>query len=80
MVGRLASADGSVMTAHTCDGNYRQWATVVPRASFPAGSKTKIFSGRMHTKRPGDLKGVIQTGEIPQAAETFASSTRPIPA
>ncbi len=72
MVGRLASADGSVMTAHTCDGNYRQWATVVPRASFPAGSKTKIFSGRMHTETPGDLKGVIQTGEIPQAAETFA--------
>ena len=72
MVGRLASADGSVMTAHTCDGNYRQWATVVPRASFPAGSKTKIFSGRMHTETPGDLQGVIQTGEIPQAAETFA--------
>ncbi len=23
LVGRLASTDGSVMTAHTCDGNYR---------------------------------------------------------
>ncbi|MEE8377797.1 MAG: peptidase, partial [Candidatus Aminicenantaceae bacterium] len=23
LVGKLASTDGSVMTAHTCDGNYR---------------------------------------------------------
>ena len=25
MVGRLASADGSVITSHTCDGRYRTW-------------------------------------------------------
>ena len=25
MVGKKASADGSVITSHTCDGNYRTW-------------------------------------------------------
>jgi dipeptidase len=25
MVGKKASADGSVFTSHTCDGNYRTW-------------------------------------------------------
>jgi dipeptidase len=70
-VGRLASADGSVMTAHTCDGNFRTWLNIVPRAKYPAGSKAKIFSGKMHTETPSDLKGMLQTGEIPQAEETF---------
>ena len=28
VVGRLASDDGSVMTAHTCDANYRTWVTM----------------------------------------------------
>ena len=29
MVGKRASADGSVMTSHTCDGNYRAWMDIV---------------------------------------------------
>ena len=70
-VGRLASEDGSVMTAHTCDGNYRNWLAVVPRASHPAGTKNKNFSGKMHTESPADVRGMIQTGEIPQVAETY---------
>ena len=28
MVGKKASTDGSVMTAHTCDSNYRTWLTM----------------------------------------------------
>jgi dipeptidase len=72
MVGRLASADGSVMTAHTCDGSYRQWVTIVPHAKYPEGAKTKIFSGLMHTETPVEMRNVKQTGEIPQVAETFA--------
>src|SRR5512135_1287450 len=70
-VGRLASEDGSVMTAHTCDGNYRNWMTIVPHQKFAAGAKNKIFSGKMHTEDPADVRGMIQTGEIPQAAETY---------
>ncbi len=71
-VGRLASVDGSVMTAHTCDGNYRMWLNIVPHAKHPAGSKTKIYSGKMHTETPPDLRGMIQKGEIPDVEETFA--------
>ena len=37
-VGRLASEDGSVMTAHTCDGNYRTWLEIVPAAKFEKGA------------------------------------------
>jgi dipeptidase len=70
-VGRLASEDGSVMTAHTCDGNYRNWLTIVPHGKFAAGAKNKIFSGKMHTEGPADVRGMIQTGEIPQVAETY---------
>ena len=71
-VGRLASVDGSVMTAHTCDGNYRMWLNIVPHAKYPTGSKTKVYSGKMHTETSTDVNRVIQTGEIPQVAETFA--------
>jgi len=69
-VGRLASEDGSVMTAHTCDGPYRTWLNIVPHAKAPEGTKNKIYSGKMHTETSTDLRGMIQTGEIPQAAET----------
>jgi len=34
MVGKKASADGSVMTSHTCDGNYRTWMEIVPAARY----------------------------------------------
>jgi len=70
-VGRLASEDGSVMTAHTCDGNYRNWLNIVPRGKFAAGAKNKIWSGKMHTEGPADVRGMLQTGEIPQVAETY---------
>jgi dipeptidase len=70
-VGRLASEDGSVMTAHTCDGNYRNWLNIVPRAKFADGAKNKIWSGKMHTESPADVRGMIQTGEIPQVTETY---------
>jgi dipeptidase len=70
-VGRLASSEGSVMTCHTCDGNYRTWLNIVPHAKFPAGSKNKIFSGKMHTETPEDLRRLLQAGEIPQVEETY---------
>jgi dipeptidase len=70
-VGRLATVDGSVITCHTCDGNYRQWLNIVPRQKWPDKSMNKVYSGKMHTETSQDLVGILQTGEIPQVAETY---------
>lgn len=72
MVGRLASADGSVITAHSCDGNYRTWLNIVPHAKYPEGSKNQIYYGKMHTETSSDLRGLMLRGEIPQVEETYA--------
>jgi dipeptidase len=70
-VGRLATVDGSVITCHTCDGPYRNWLNIVPRQKWPDKAVNKIYSGKMHTETPADLKGILQTGEIPQVPETY---------
>ncbi len=71
MVGRLASADGSVITSHTCDGRYRTWLDVVRGKKHKEGAKAEIFKGRMKTEFPTDRRGVSLLGTIPQAGETF---------
>lgn len=72
MVGRLATTDGSVITCHTCDGNYRTWVNIVPPAQHSEGEMTKIYTGKMHTETSWDLRGITEKGEIPQVAETYA--------
>jgi dipeptidase len=71
-VGRLASEDGSVITCHTCDGNYRTWLNIVPHQKHPAGSKNKVYWGTLHTETPYDTRGKILKGEIPEVQETYA--------
>lgn len=71
-VGRLASDDGSVMTSHSCDGNYRQWLTVVPAAKHAPGAVTRIQTGKLVTETPADARGLAQAGEVPEVPETFA--------
>jgi len=71
-VSKGASTDGSVMTAHSCDGNYRTWLQIEPRKEFPAGSVKPIYWGLLHTETPWDLQGVDQKGTIPQVEETYA--------
>jgi dipeptidase len=73
MVGRKASADGSVMTSHTCDSHHTgSEIVVVPRRKHEPGSK------RLLTKRREDLSGPMPryarqpTGSIPEFPETFA--------
>jgi len=80
MVGRLASVDGSVITCHTCDGNYRLWVNIVPARKNGAGSTNKIYDGRLHTETPDDLRRVVLKGEIPEVAETFAFLNTAYPA
>ncbi|MBN1223549.1 MAG: C69 family dipeptidase [Candidatus Aminicenantes bacterium] len=72
MVGRLASVDGSVMTAHACDGNYRTWVNIVPHQKHAAGTTAKIHHGFLHTETPWDMRNVTVAGEIPQVEETYA--------
>ena len=38
MVGKNASADGSVMTAHTCDGNYDARIRIIPGQTWEPGA------------------------------------------
>jgi dipeptidase len=71
MVGKQASTDGSVMTAHSCDGNYRTWLQIEPRRSNPAGAERPIYWGKLHTETPGDLRGMQLKGSIPEVAETY---------
>ena len=71
VVGRLASDDGSVMTAHTCDANYRTWVTMEPRKVF-ANGQDEIRWGLLHTEEPFDLRNTILKGSIPAPeGETF---------
>jgi len=72
MVGRLATTDGSVITAHSCDGNYRTWLNIVPRAKHYKGAKNKIYSGKLHNETSWDLRDVTERGEIPQVEETYS--------
>ena len=71
MVGRGASADGSVMTSHTCDSWYRTWLVPQPAADFPSDTTMAIYRGRMHTASPSDITGTETAGTIPQASHTF---------
>ena len=72
MAGRLATADGSVITAHSCDGNYRTWIKIEPGQSYPEGSTTKVYHGLLHTETSWDQRGIIEQGEIPQVKKTYA--------
>ena len=72
MVGKKASTDGSVMTSHSCDGNYRTWLTIEPHRYYEKGAMRKIYWGKLHTETPWDMRRVIEKGEIPQVEETYA--------
>ena len=69
--GRLATADGSVMTGHTCDANYRTWIEFVPAGTHKPGEKTAIVKGGMHNFFAGDKRVIEKLGEIPQVPRTF---------
>ena len=72
MVGKLASTDGSVMTSHTCDGNYRTWLEIYPHQKFKQGAMHPVYEGMLHTEESWDKTNVTIKGEIPEASETYA--------
>ena len=71
MVGCKASADGSVMTSHTCDSWYRTWMQMVPARDYERDTVTAIYEGRMHTQSAADSTKLYRRGVIPQARHTF---------
>ncbi len=72
MVGRRASTDGSVMTSHTCDGNYRTWLEIFPHTKYAEGSMHPVYAGMLHTEEAWDMTKVVKKGEIPEVSETYA--------
>jgi dipeptidase len=72
MVGKLASTDGSVMTSHSCDGNYRTWVEIFPNLKFEKGAMHPVYWGMLHSEESWDMSKVTKKGEIPEIAETYA--------
>ncbi len=72
MVGKLASADGSTMTSHSCDsGSDRTWMTIVPHMKHKPGEMARLFIEPKRAKSPNDPE-LMEAGTIPQVAETYA--------
>ncbi len=72
MLGKDATDDGSVITAHTCDAYYRTWLDFVPAQKYERDTTQKIYWGTMHTSSVWSKNGMELKGEIPQAKETYA--------
>lgn len=71
MVGKKASIDGSVITSHTCDGNYRTWMEIVPARQYAKDTVVGIYDGLMHTESIDDKSKWVLKGTIPQVKETY---------
>jgi len=67
VVGKKASADGSVITTHTCDCEYDSRLIVVPAQDFPPGTMAPVYEGIIEAhKQP-----LVKLGEIPQVPHTY---------
>lgn len=72
VVGRLASADGSVITSHTCDGTSHTWVNIVPAADHKKGETTPLRKSWRKTRFVTDTVGIKIVGEIPQVRHTYS--------
>ena len=72
MVGKKATTDGSIITSHTCDGNYRTWLEMVPAGDWGDTTLKEIKWGTLHTETPWDTRKLELKGTIPEASHTFA--------
>jgi dipeptidase len=70
-VGKKASADGSVITSHTCDSHRTASSIeVVPKAQHEPGSKITLTKRTEDNTGPMERYGREVTGTIPQVAKT----------
>lgn len=68
LVTKSASADGSLMTTHSCDGGYEFRLNLVPGKKAGRGEMRPIMKGGGHG---AEREQAVQVGEIPEAEETF---------
>ena len=68
-VTKTASADGSVMTSHACDGGYEFRLHVVLGKSHQPGELRPVMKGGGNG---AEQKQAVKVGEIPEVKETFS--------
>ena len=72
-VGKLASADGSVMTSHTDDSHRtRSWMDMVPAADHAEGEMTPMYKRVKDDTKAMPIYGHKKIGEIPQVKHSYA--------
>jgi dipeptidase len=71
-VGKKASADGSVITSHTCDSHRtRSWLDIVPAQKHKKGSTVTIVKRTDYDSLAMPTYKHIPVGEIPQVEYTY---------
>jgi len=72
VVGKKASADGSVMTSHTCDSHRTDSSIfVVPGADHKAGEPIKLTKRSEDNSGPMERYSRVLVGTIPQVSHTY---------
>ncbi len=70
--GRLATADGSVITSHTDDSHRtRSWMDIIPSITHPKGSKLSMFKRMSDDSLAMPAYKHVPVGEIPQVKQTY---------
>jgi dipeptidase len=71
-LGKLATADGSVITSHTDDSHRtRSWIDIVPAKKHQKGSMVPMYKRVKNDSLAMPAYGHKQIGEIPQVTETY---------
>lgn len=67
-VGKLATVDGSVISAQSVDGSYDSRLLIQPAADHEPGSMTPVWEWIVYA----DRRPLVQLGEIPQVEHTYS--------
>jgi len=80
-VGKKASADGSVITSHTCDSHRTQaWMNVQPEQLFPEGATLNLVKRVYDDSLAMPAYKYLKSGEIPQVRKTYGYINTAYPA
>lgn len=70
--GKLATADGSVITSHTDDSHRtRSSVEIIPATDYPQGSTTDVYRRVNDDSKTMPSYAFVKTGEIPQMPNTY---------